>query len=250
MESLNQINFEQICSRDLHNVLVSDYGFGSYKKEKEHHILDCCTCCEEKGLCSQFLLDSIWHGATTNDYLQYIEDAPDAKDWIDTHVMIVFANPSKSQVYDQFEMINGKQVMSTWPYIGWDSAKSLKDFAINDCFVSKAYGKMVCSAILNYKLKNVYVTNLVKCDHASGKGLKKYPTSIIQNCVNQFFIREVQAFRPKCIFAAGVDVLYYLKNTCPQIFSRVLILNIYRILHAVPLRMRSAKECFVPCLRT
>lgn len=75
------------------------------------------------------------------------------------------------------------------------------------------YGELVESAILTFKLKNAYLTNLVKCglndENNHYKGIGSINEECIKNCVNEYLINEIEIVKPNVIFTFGSNAYKY-----------------------------------------
>ncbi|MFB0921138.1 MAG: hypothetical protein QMB62_09690 [Oscillospiraceae bacterium] len=214
MAKLNDIRFKDLIKLEIDDCQLEHYCYG--KKNYKTAIKSCCVSCEQKYPDKSNALSHILYGTTTQDYLGYLKDSIDTDGWNNTPVMFVFENPGKCPK-DDFALVQTKEklkkvVWGTWPYIGWDNKNRAADFDINSNFKMKKYGELICATILHYKLKNAYVTNLVKCGTDSGANLNSYCSEIVDNCINTIFMKEFEAIKPEIIFAFSKNVYWNLKQ--------------------------------------
>jgi hypothetical protein len=77
-------------------------------------------------------------------------------------------------------------------------------------FSGGQYGGFVLSAILTFKLANVYITNLVKCGLNNRKGefrgIGYYRDDCVKNCYEKVLSKELAIIKPKIVFAVGSAV--------------------------------------------
>lgn len=112
-----------------------------------------------------------------------------------------------------------------------------KDLDIDNCKSedmltgSKSYGQMIVSFMYNYKMKNVYTTNLFRYEITArnkeafvslGSMNKK---DLVNPVFKDIFLKEVEAFKPDIIVPVGMTVYNYLntKTRLGQLGGRKLV---------------------------
>ena len=96
---------------------------------------------------------------------------------------------------------------------------------------SKSYGQMIVSFMYNYKMKNVYTTNLFRYEITArnkeafvslGSMNKK---DLVNPVFKDIFLKEVEAFKPDIIVPVGMTVYNYLntKTRLGQLGGRKLV---------------------------
>ena len=215
-KALNHLRFKELINYGLQDDEIENYkylkqNFENIDKEKIREPICCCNFCGSK-IESEIEFGNMLHGTTSEDYFSYLTDMNLERDWNETPVMFVFENPGASP-HDGFVSLKGHQVIAkTWPYIGWTNKdKTPKDKANDFCFKEelespRRYGEMICATILEYNLKNAYVTNLVKCGFRNNKNLNsqnEVSSQMIKHCMDHIFLKEFQAVSPEIIFAFG-----------------------------------------------
>jgi hypothetical protein len=212
-EELKKLNFNKLLILDEN---IHQYNFDIYVQNgRKHKIKGYCIKCEEKKCnidkSGNFKLKYISHGASSDEFIQSTGQKPDDdrfKNWKNDGVMFIFENPSKN--YDLFEKVNYNGY-EKWPSKVWywlPDDNEVYTYPIN---FEKAYGKFIKSIIFTFQLKNVYVTNLVKCglfndNEDQFKGIAEEP-NILDTCFNEFLINEISILNPKVIFCFS-DVVY------------------------------------------
>lgn len=113
------------------------------------------------------------------------------------------------------------------PYKGYNKHPSKEWYWINrdrdfttypDGFKGRQYSEFVLSAMLTFKLANVYMTNLVKCglNNAAGKFKRlsqgDFKDETIENCFSSFLKQEISILKPKIIFAVGSAVEWWVNH--------------------------------------
>ena len=149
------------------------------------------------------------HGAHAVDFLAALKEPVDVTGWHEEPVLFVYEAPSKD--YGFYESVTyrkmEKRPTKEWYWIHRD--QDLTRFP--DGFKGGTYGDFVLSAICTFRLKNAYVTNLVKCglnpdDGQQFRGLAYYQPGCIDTCVRRYLQREIEIFKPRVIFAVGAKV--------------------------------------------
>ena len=154
------------------------------------------------------------HGIHSFDLFK-IQKFNDYSDYRDDAVMLVMESPASNLDACYKEEIDGKHPAKVW----WGAdGKSTDERTIypND-FSSKKYGEFFNSFVHTFKLKNAYMTNLVKCgmlnsDHDKYANLDKFPAKCKNNCFDNIFLEEVERLKPKVIFTLSSKVYNYLNG--------------------------------------
>lgn len=239
---LNELNFKDLIGMDFSEWEDADnaaqYSFDSYRRHKCHHpkITKYCTICDDKekaeenfyirneGIDESFHLRNISHGSKTEDFLQAMgiknEDIHDWKN--ENSVLFLMENPSNNfEHWDNgvnygylYEGVkNGsynKYPARLWYWIHDSESRKCKDGYPN-YFAGGEYGKLIASAIMSFRLKNAYMTNLVKCglnkdtdkEKKNYKNLSAYNPKCIRTCCEKYMQEEMKIIHPKVIFAFG-----------------------------------------------
>jgi len=219
MQELRRLNFQELISIDITNTL--SYTFHQYRNNGYDHtpITGYCVSCEDRG-CNlaaddnTYKLTNISHGTHSNDFFLALSDGVDISAWHNEPIMFVYEAPSldygiyKEILYKGFS----KRPSKLWYWIHDDQ----EPVSYPDRFTGGEYGRFVLSAILTFKLSNVYITNLVKCglnnEEGRFKGLGSYNKDTIRNCYSQFLERELTIIKPRIIFAVGSAVEYWVSS--------------------------------------
>ena len=90
-------------------------------------------------------------------------------------------------------------------------------------FKGKEYGLLFNSIIFTFKLRNAYLTNLVKCglndSRDNYKGIDHYDWECLETCVESFLLKEIEIVKPKIIFCFGSKVEDRLWNLYPDDYN-------------------------------
>ena len=220
---LNRINFNKILSIDHDD--IDNYSFQDYENNSfKHKIKGFCTLCE-KANCykaktdDSFFLQTIGHGAHSLDFLQAFNQEIDFNDWHDDGVLFLFETPSGA--YDFYTPIKFKGITkkptSEWYFVH----ERIQNCEYPEHFVGNKYGKLIASIIVTFKLKNAYMTDLVKCglnnNNGEFKNMDHMKSETISNCYKNYMEREIRILSPKVIFTFGSNVTLWLKNNLNKI---------------------------------
>lgn len=215
---LKDINFRDILLLD-DCIDIDTYCFDEYLKNEKHIVKGYCTRCEEKG-CNTcptdetFKLTNISHGASTDDLLLATENSDlDFSDWHNEGVLFLMESPSVDGwgLYEELEFKGyKKRPAQLWYWL--HENQEVKKYPTD--FRGSRYGTLFNSIVFTFKLRNAYLTNLVKCglNNMEGgfEGFRKYNQETIKTCYDNIFTREIACLNPKVIFCFGRNVYKYL----------------------------------------
>jgi len=227
-DDLNQLNFNNLLILDTD---VEKYDFNVYINNDKHKIIGFCTRCEEIGcnLCptdNTFRLQNISHGATTKDILLATDQQNiELSDWHDEGVIFLMEGPSIDWGFYEENYYNGHKKKPTKEWY-WVHDKQQK-YSYPSEFKGGKYGSLFNSIIFTFKLKNAYLTNLVKCglnnENNNYKGIKDYDYRSLQICVENILMKEIEIIKPKLVFCFGTNVENYLWDLYPNDYPFIVI---------------------------
>lgn len=227
IEELKKLNFSDLLKIDHPN--IEKYSFEDYAKNGyKHPIIGMCTKCEEEkvniclsdkkcelkkeGLCpsdknKNCRLKNMGHGSMTDDILA-ATGQKSSPDWKEDGVLFVLENPGPcdNKIYTQvkykgFEKFPSKQ----WHFVNPQPYPQRCEYPYH--FKGKEYGELFCSILFTFKLKNMYITDVVKCGmiHENKKYLhiNTYDDKCIENCLKNYFYKEIELVNPQIIFCLG-----------------------------------------------
>ena len=213
--TLNELNFNRLIKIDFED--INKYNFSVYEQSgcKHPKISDYCTLCEEKNLkcCddTNFKLNYISHGAHSDDFLRALKSPISTEGWHNDAVMFVMENSSKNynNMYEEISVVKSVKEYKKSPSVVWYWIHERLDYCeYPEYFKGRTYGDLVESAILTFKLKNAYLTNLVKCG-LNDRGIGSISEECIENCIKEYLAREIEIVNPKVIFTFGSNGYYY-----------------------------------------
>lgn len=208
---LRQLNFNDLLVLDTD---IDKYDFNVYMDNDKHFIKGFCTKCEEQGfnLCpndNSYRLQNISHGATTSDILLSTDQQDtDLSDWKEDGVVFLMEGPSVDWGFYEKKEFNGftKKPTKEWYWVH----NKQKKHSYPQEFRGARYGSLFNSIIFTFKLKNAYLTNLVKCglnnDNNNYKGINDYNWKCLKTCVDNYLFKELEILKPKIVFCFGSNV--------------------------------------------
>lgn len=195
----------------------------TYNDEMERYIRSdtptaVCQECEDnsanKSSDGEFSLQIVSHGIHSLDLFK-IQKFNDYSDYRDDAVMLVMESPANNLDACYQKEFDGKHPAKVWWWA--DGESTAKPTVYPKAFSSKKYGEFFNSFVHTFKLKNAYMTNLVKCgmlnsDHDKYANLDKFPAKCKNNCFDNIFLEEVERLKPKVIFTLSSKVYNYLNG--------------------------------------
>jgi len=202
---------------------VTAYQYADYRANGYRHprILGYCIACERSGCSTSlqepaFSLKNISHGAHTDDFLAALRQPVELTGWHDEPLLFVYEAPTLDhEIYEAVEHEGvTKRPSKDWYWIHRD--KDARRFP--NSFTGRTYGDFVLSAILTFRLRHAYVTNLVKCglntdDGQQFRGLAAFQPTCVQSCIDRYLRREIEILEPRVIFAVGGAVFNWVAST-------------------------------------
>ncbi len=220
LKEINKLRFGKLIQYD--EPQNQSYGTDIDDKGKVRYVRSAlptgvCNLCKKnsanKSSDGEFSLKIVSHGIHSLDLFK-IQKFNDYSDYRDDAVMLVMESPASNLDACYSEEFYGKHPAKVW---WWADGKTTAESATYpDGFSSRKYGEFFNSFVHTFKLKNAYMTNLVKCgmlkdsDHNEYGNLDKFPSECKNNCFENIFLEEVKALKPKVIFTLSSKVYNYL----------------------------------------
>lgn len=224
IEELKELNFNKVLKV---NSKQKSYSFSEYINNKEHQIEGFCTSCEEKNCHYSFKnptfkLSTMSHGTHTADFIEAQRNFNiDTSAWHEQPVMFVFESPAGED--QKYRPITYNEVTKK-PVKEWYWIHNVKEKYLEfpEKFEKgKNYGSLVLSMINTFKLKNAYITNLVKCglnnDAGQFRGLAHFSNECVVNCYETILKKEIEIVQPRVVFAFSKSVKRWLKKLDPSL---------------------------------
>ena len=214
--ALNRLNFGEIIKVKTDN--VENYSFEEYLKNGGvHKIEGVCNLCQNcnKSKNQKGTLLTVSHGSHSIDYFAASSFSP-SSDWHTEPVMFVLENPGPTDKFYQLMDFGSFKKMPTteWYWIH----KQFKDRPVYPEYFSQGnYDNKMHSIINTFKLKNAYVTDIIKCgiiDDLTGEFIDtdQYTEECKNECIQNIFLNEVEILNPKVIFVFGKRTGHLIKN--------------------------------------
>jgi hypothetical protein len=215
LHELRRLNFDKLLI--LKHPDVKNYSYREYKENNHQHpqIVGYCTQCEKEKCnrsvtdAAEFSLRHISHGAHSQDFLDALKVSEDVTNWHGESVLFVYETASlddeNRRTYKPVEFSGEKKYPThEWYWVHHDR----KAQRFPEGFKGRSYSDFFLSAILTFRLRNAYMTNLVKCglnseDGKRFQGLADFNPKCIETCVAQYLTREIEILQPRVIFAMG-----------------------------------------------
>ena len=183
-----------------------------FKRKDPAPCLSYCVRCEEDGVLLKAggRLDLISHGCDSEDYEHILGPMPLVGDPVNEAVMFVLEDPGGD--WDSGEIVEyhgfSKKPPSrhyywapnctTWP-------KNLKD--LNNVFYGPYFAYLMCK----HGMRNVYITNTVKCRWKAVPGVRGVgKRHVVKHCTQYYLKREIEAVAPVLLLCFGGNAY---KNT-------------------------------------
>lgn len=212
---LKNINFNDLF---ILNTDPETYDFNAYLARQKHPIFGFCTRCEEKSchVCPsdpKFRLQTITHGTSSSDLLQATNQQHlDLSDWHNEGVVFLMESPNETLDFLQEHEFKGvkKKPSTEWYWLHEQQTKQ----TYPQEFDRDRFGSLFNSLVFTFKLKNAYLSNLVKCGMNNKKGdfkeLEEYDSECVKTCVENILTKEIDAINPVVVFCFGNKVQHNL----------------------------------------
>jgi hypothetical protein len=219
--NIKQLNFNSLLILDTD---VSKYNYEIYLKNNGHKIKGFCTKCDEKKVNTcpknkKFKLRTISHGASSQDFIQSINDKNiELTNWKEDSVIFLLEGPSVGHDFYGEEEYNG---YVKWPTLEWYWVHNNQNkYVYPENFKGGTYGELFRSIIFTFCLKNAYFTNFVKCGlndkDTNYLGINEYNPECLDICFNEYLLKEIKLIKPKIIFCFGSNPENKLWNYYPD----------------------------------
>lgn len=199
-ERLARLNFHQLLhyggQPPVRNLYSPPLQCGGY-----------CLSCENAGLLtnSGWRLDRMSHGCTTNDFEEVLGPMPCEGKGIVEPVLFLLEQPSATS--DNGVPVNYQGFYKQPPInrYYWAPSSQTWPSSLNE-LNGNFYGNYFAYLMRQHKLRNVYITNLIKCGWIQDSGnviRAKEPADVAMHCMDRYLDKEFQIFRPRIAFCFG-----------------------------------------------
>lgn len=232
--------------------ILNDAKINNYesieKIEKEIDLKAVCMNCDQtipcklmSGYSNSEDLMRLWNKVLTIDQLNIFK----YRERETPRVMFIFENPGQNWFGDTSRNDKIKKIVSYDSLNYWFSKKNdleNKDISSFPYKKESLYAFAISHLIYKYGIKNIHVTNSVKCKPAVGDNMNNSPDNNL-NCMVKFLKVEIEHFKPDVIFCFGNNAfnnlnLLIIKD--PSIKSLLFTKTVSKLLHPA-MRGRAVK---------
>ena len=193
---------------------IVNYGGQPPAQAQQNPPITCygyCVSCEESGVLQQVggQLSLMSHGCDSEDFKIVLGPMPPSQD---PEVTRPIVKPVLFLLNDPGGGVQNGRVI---PYRGFQKQPPVNIYYwAPDCEGwpdspsqvvegSNLYGPYFAYLMRRYQLRNVYITNRVKCKYRGENNRANQPRPIVEHCVKRLLTREVEFFDPQLAFCFG-----------------------------------------------
>lgn len=232
---------------DLNFKSIVDYGGQPIAKSRYATPQPCfgyCTSCEDSGLLEQTggRLDLMSHGCDSSDYESVLGPMPSSG--IECHDPILFLLENPGGDYGNGAPVEwrGHKKQPPVNHYYWLPHNDKWPDEPKD-FCGNFYGPYFAYLMKKHGLKNVYITNVIKCKWVPEQG-KRDEGALRNHCINRYLKREVEIFLPKIAFCFGNSAFGWSAEALHGRCERVLLYHPQYIEARHRVHGRTQKEVF------
>jgi hypothetical protein len=167
-----------------------------------------CVSCEKQGILDRTggRLDLMSHGCDFSDFETALGPMPEKTPPMNLPILFLLENPGAD--YGNGDKVDFQHFRKEPPVYCYYWVPDIKTWPISHTDLkgkSAHYGPYFAYLMHQHQLRNVYITNVVKCRWVSKskKAGKHTPEQIVENCVDQFLGEEFRILSPKIVFCFG-----------------------------------------------
>lgn len=199
-ERLVQLNFREIVHYGGQPPVCHSYS----------RRLDCtgyCVSCEDAGLVARTggRLDLMSHGCDSADFEAILGPMPQDGPAVEQPVLFLLDTPGGESGNGRAVTFRGFRKQPPVNHYYWTPKVKTWPVSVAE-FNGNFYGPYFAYLMRRHQLRNVYITNLVKCkwipEQATG-GKRQTPAGIVRHCVEHYLSREVRMFAPEFVLCFG-----------------------------------------------
>ena len=211
---------------DLNFKELIDYGGQPVVQNTYDPPLKCsgyCVACEDSGRVFDYkgdYFDQMSHGCDTWDFEQLLGPLPKAPGgYCDSPILFLLENPGG--YYGNGEVVPYKGYKKQPPvnhYYWTPNPKEIGGWPKDTDSLPHLYGPYFAYLMAKYGLKNVYITNLIKCN-VIGDDKKYNKEEAVETCINKWLKKELEIFSPELVFCFGEHTFDYFKQYLPEYYD-------------------------------
>lgn len=159
-----------------------------------------CIDCEEKGIFPKVgdSFDQMSHGCDTSDFEALLGE--NKNEGVGYPIIFLLENPGRDNGNGDVVPFNGYKKQPPINCYYWTDIDKWPKDADN---LPHYYCPYFAYLMNKHSLKNVYITNLIKCNIISKKKTNYDKNRAMMNCVQNWLKREIEIFSPKIVFCFG-----------------------------------------------
>lgn len=159
-----------------------------------------CIYCEEQKVFPDFdgSFDQMSHGCDTSDYEKVLGSLKSKKP---TEKPIIFLLENPGGNYNNGKEVRYNDYIKQPPVNHYYWTPDLKKWPVELSELTNWYGSFFAYLMNKHGLKNVYITNLIKCNTLYDQPYDK--KSAVKYCSEKWLLQEIELFKPKFVLCFG-----------------------------------------------
>ncbi len=217
---------------DLNFREIIDYGGQPPVRNRYAEALQCagyCVSCEDATLLATVggHLEIMSHGCDSSDFEQVLGPMPQEGRIVEQPVMFLLENPGGDK--DNGEVVPFRTFVKKPPVFHYYWTPNVDRWPTSLVeFNGNFYGPYFAYLMRRHQLRNVYITNLVKCKWVDAPGAGTHdPSPIVRHCVARHLAREIQFFGPRAIVCFGGKAAVGFRRLLPQLAAECHVAELY-----------------------
>ena len=177
-----------------------------------------CVACEESDNVFENAgdhFDQMSHGCDTSDFEELLGTLSDAKNSLP--VVFLLENPGGD--YDNGNIVPYQGYEKQPPVNHYYWTPDIDEWPNNAETLPHLYGPYFAYLMKKHGLRNVYITNVIKCNTISANNTKYNKPKSTGICVQKWLKKEMEIFSPEYIFCFGGNADNYLSTYLPEYYN-------------------------------
>lgn len=165
-----------------------------------------CVDCESKGLLkgTGARLNLMSHGCDSSVYNKILDPMPSASTDIELPIMFLLEMPGGQEQNGAPRDFKGIEKQPPVNHYYWSPNINAWPRSISDLKkIGNMYGPYFAYLMRKHGLQNVYITNITKCNFEPTRVNDATKRPVIENCVANWLIKEIEIFQPEWVFCFG-----------------------------------------------
>jgi len=203
-----------------------------------------CVSCEDAGLLEGTgkRLDKMSHGCDSSDFEAVLGPLPNEGPPVERPILFLLENPGGDyKIYEEVPFRGFRKRLPVWHYYWTPDVTDWPSCAPGAS--GNFYGPYFAYLMRRHQLKNVYITNLVKCKWTNdevvategSQGKRNWRSDIVNCCVTNYLARELKIFDPVVAFCFGRKAEAGLRN----LLAKDSVCSVRYLLHPAAIQLRA-----------